>query len=67
MYAVLYHSDCLTDLNNAYQIAGNNLEKIFTILKTPQLTKSFKNKEFCDLNETELKQFQERVDNVVNC
>ena len=54
-------------LVNAYQIAGNNLEKIFTILKNnSQLTKSFKNKEFSDLNETELKQFQERVDNVVN-
>lgn len=54
-------------LVNAYQIAGNNLEKIFTILKNnSQLTKSFKNKEFGDLNETELKQFQERVDNVVN-
>ena len=54
-------------LVNAYQIAGNNLEKIFTILKNnSQLTKSFKDKEFGDLNETELKQFQERVDNVVN-
>ena len=50
---------------NAYQIAGNDLEKIFSILKkNSQLTKSFESKEFSDLNETELAQFQERVDNV---
>ena len=52
-------------LVNAYQIAGDNLEKIFDILKrNSQLTKSFENKEFADLNETELAQFRERVDNV---
>lgn len=54
-------------LVNAYQIAGNDLEKIFTILKNnSQLTKSFEDKEFSDLTETELKQYQERVDNVIN-
>lgn len=54
-------------LVNAYQIAGNQLEKIFTILKNnSQLTKSFKNKEFKDLNKTELTQFQNRVNNVIN-
>ena len=52
-------------LVNAYQIAGYDLEKIFSILKkNSQLTKSFENKEFNDLNEIELAQFQERVDNV---
>lgn len=54
-------------LVTAYQIAGNNLEKLFEILKNnSQLSKSFKNKEFSDLTELELEQFQERVDNVVN-
>lgn len=54
-------------LVNAYQIAGNDLEKIFTILKNnSQLTKSFEDKEFSDLTETELKQYQERVNNVIN-
>lgn len=54
-------------LVNAYQIAGNDLEKIFTILKNnSQLTKSFEDKEFSGLTETELKQYQERVDNVIN-
>lgn len=52
-------------LVNAYQIAGNNLEKIFNILKNnSQLTKSFENKNFDDLNENELAQFEERVNNV---
>lgn len=54
-------------LVNAYQIAGNNLEKIFTILKNnSQLTKSFNEKEFNDLTEEELNQFQSRVSNVSN-
>lgn len=53
-------------LVNAYQIAGNNLERIFTILKNnSQLTKSFTNKKFNDLNEIELTQFEERVNNVI--
>jgi lysyl-tRNA synthetase class 1 len=52
-------------LVNAYQIAGDDLEKIFDILKrNSQLTKSFKDKEFGDLNETEMAQYRERVDNV---
>ena len=54
-------------LVNAYQIAGNDLEKIYRILKkNSQLTKSFENKEFKDLTELELTQYQERVDNVIN-
>jgi lysyl-tRNA synthetase class 1 len=53
-------------LVNAYQIAGDNLEKIFDILKkNSQLTKSFKDKEFGDLTELELAQYRERVDNVI--
>ena len=53
-------------LVNAYQIAGDDLEKIFEILKkNSQLTKSFKDKEFGDLTETELVQYRERVDNVI--
>ena len=53
-------------LVNAYQIAGDNLEKIFDILKrNSQLTKSFKDKEFGDLTEAELAQYRERVDNVI--
>ena len=53
-------------LVNAYQIAGDDLEKIFDILKrNSQLTKSFKDKEFGDLTETELAQYRERVDNVI--
>ncbi len=53
-------------LVNAYQIAGNNLEKIYEILKrNSQLTKSFKNKEFNDLTETELSQYKERINNVI--
>ena len=52
-------------LVNAYQIAGDDLEKIFGILKrNSQLTKSFENKEFNDLNETELAQYKERIENV---
>ena len=53
-------------LVNAYQIAGDDLEKIFDILKrNSQLTKSFENKEFGDLTETEMAQYRERVDNVI--
>ena len=53
-------------LVNAYQIAGNDLEKIFEILKkNSQLTESFKNKQFSDLTELELSQYRERVDNVI--
>ena len=53
-------------LVNAYQIAGDDLEKIFEILKkNSQLTKSFKDKEFGDLTETEMAQYRERVDNVI--
>ena len=53
-------------LVNAYQIAGDDLEKIFDILKkNSQLTKSFENKEFGDLTELELAQYRERVDNVI--
>ena len=53
-------------LVNAYQIAGDNLEKIFEILKrNSQLTKSFEDKEFGDLTETEMAQYRERVDNVI--
>jgi lysyl-tRNA synthetase class 1 len=53
-------------LVNAYQIAGDDLEKLFGILKrNSQLTKSFKDKEFGDLTELELAQFRERVDNVI--
>ncbi|MCC7553736.1 MAG: lysine--tRNA ligase [Methanobacteriaceae archaeon] len=54
-------------LVNAYQIAGNNLEKIFNILKkNSQLSESFKNKDFNSLSEDELYQFQKRIDNVDN-
>ena len=53
-------------LVNAYQIAGDDLEKIFAILKkNSQLTKSFKDKEFSDLTDLELAQYRERVDNVI--
>ena len=54
-------------LVNAYQIVGEkDLEKIFGILKkNSQLTKSFKDKDFCDLSELELAQYDERVDNVI--
>ena len=53
-------------LVNAYQIAGDDLEKLFAILKkNSQLTKSFKDKEFGDLTDLELAQFRERVDNVI--
>ena len=53
-------------LVNAVQIVGEgDLEKIFKILKkNSQLSKSFENKEFKDLNETELAQYKERVENV---
>jgi lysyl-tRNA synthetase class 1 len=52
-------------LVNAYQIAGDDLEKIFSILKkNSQLTKSFKDKEFGDLTDLEMAQYRERVDNV---
>ncbi|MDR0913315.1 MAG: lysine--tRNA ligase [Methanobrevibacter sp.] len=54
-------------LTVAYQIVGNDLEKIFALLKkNSQLTKSFKNKRFEDLTVSQLEQFKERVDNVVN-
>ena len=53
-------------LVNAYQIAGDNLEKIFDILKkNSQLTQSFEDKEFGDLTELELAQYRERVDNII--
>ena len=53
-------------LVNAYQIAGDDLEKIFEILKkNSQLTKSFENKEFGDLTDLEMAQYRERVDNVI--
>ena len=53
-------------LVNAIQIAGGcDLEKIFGILKrNSQLTKSFEDKEFEDLTERELAQYEERVNNV---
>ena len=52
-------------LVNAYQIAGDNLEKIFEILKkNSQLTKSFEDKEFSDLTDLELSQYRQRVNNV---
>lgn len=51
---------------NAYQIAGDDLEKIFDICKrNSQLSKSFADKEFADLSELEMSQFRERVDNVI--
>jgi lysyl-tRNA synthetase class 1 len=54
-------------LTVAYQIAGNNSEKIFEILKkNSQLTKSFENKEFGSLTEKELNQFNQRIENVKN-
>ena len=41
------------------------MEKIFGILKRNlQLSKSFEDKEFSDLTETELAQYRQRVDNV---
>ena len=53
-------------LVNAYQIAGDDLEKIFAILKkNSQLSKSFEDKQFNDLNETEMAQYRQRVDNVI--
>ena len=52
-------------LVNAYQIAGDDLEKIFEILKkNSQLTKSFEDREFGDLTDLELSQYRQRVDNV---
>ncbi len=54
-------------LTVAYQIAGNNPEKIFEILKkNSQLTKSFQDKEFKDLEEKELEQFTQRIEQVKN-
>lgn len=54
-------------LVNAYQIAGDDLETIYGILKrNSQLSKSFENKDFNDLTNLELKQYLERVDNVKN-
>ncbi|MDR2966340.1 MAG: lysine--tRNA ligase [Methanobacteriaceae archaeon] len=54
-------------LTVAYQIAGDNNEKIFEILKkNSQLTKSFKNKEFRDLTEKELEEFNQRINHVKN-
>ena len=54
-------------LTVAYQIAGNNSAKIFEILKkNSQLTKSFQNKEFADLTEKELEQFNQRINHVKN-
>ncbi|GAA5818756.1 MAG: lysine--tRNA ligase [Methanobrevibacter sp. CfCl-M3] len=51
----------------AYQIAGRNLEKIFEILKkNSQLSDSFKDKNFEDLDEKEIAAFEERLDNVIN-
>ncbi|MDR3062823.1 MAG: lysine--tRNA ligase [Methanobrevibacter sp.] len=51
----------------AYQIVGNDLEKIFEILKkNSQLSKSFKEKEFSNLNDYDLENFQNRVNNVIN-
>ena len=37
----------------------------YSLKKNSQLTKSFKDKEFGDLTETELAQYRERVDNVI--
>ena len=52
-------------LVNAYQIAGDNPEKIFEILKkNSQLTKTFKDKDFNDLSELELQQYLERIEHV---
>jgi lysyl-tRNA synthetase class 1 len=54
-------------LTVAYQIAGDNPEKIFEIVKkNSQLTNSFKTKEFEDLSEKELEQFKQRIENVKN-
>ncbi|MDR2623716.1 MAG: lysine--tRNA ligase [Methanobrevibacter sp.] len=54
-------------LTVAYQIAGRNLEKVFEILKkNSQLSKSFKDKEFKDLDEKELIDFEKRLENVIN-
>lgn len=51
-------------LTVAYQIVGNNLESLFGVLKrNAQLDEDI---EFNDLNEIQLKYFQERVDNVKN-
>jgi len=51
----------------AYQIAGRNLEKIFEILKkNSQLTNSFKDKTFKDLDEKEINDFKKRLENVIN-
>lgn len=54
-------------LVNAYQIAGNDLKTIYGILKrNSQLSPYYQEKEFEDLTETELVQYQERVNNVKN-
>ena len=54
-------------LTVAYQIVGDNSEKIFEIVKkNSQLTKTFENKEFSDLTEKELGEFNQRINNVKN-
>ncbi|KZX17357.1 lysine--tRNA ligase [Methanobrevibacter filiformis] len=54
-------------LTVAYQIAGEDNEKIFEILKkNSQLTDSFKNKEYETLSEIENEYFEKRVDEVKN-
>ncbi|MGL4670246.1 MAG: lysine--tRNA ligase [Methanobacteriaceae archaeon] len=54
-------------LVTAYQIAGNDLEKIYGILKrNSQLSPSFENKEFGDLSQIAINQFEERLKNVAN-
>jgi lysyl-tRNA synthetase class 1 len=54
-------------LTVAYQIAGNDPEKIFEILKkNSQLTKSFKEKNFNDLNDMQVKEFKDRLQEVNN-
>ena len=54
-------------LVNAYQIAGNDLKTIYGILKrNSQLSPYYQEKEFEDLTELELAQYQERVNNVKN-
>ena len=52
-------------LVNAYQICGDNLEKIYEISKkNSQLSKRYENKKYSDLTEIELKQYKQRVENV---
>lgn len=54
-------------LTVAYQIAGDNPQKIYEILKkNSQLTKTFENKSFDELKPQELQEFEDRIDQVAN-